>query len=579
MKSTKKPSVKKPVQPRKSKKVAAVVDEIIVPQPPAQEVSATQPEPVLDLDNPIYERPTQLLVIVLVLGWMFDFLFWKQGIGVNFSIFLTVCLLGGVYWLLSNKILPAKNSLWLLIPFLFFAVITFLKQEPLTISLAFTFTLLSAGLLASSYVGGRWYQYKLSDYVYKFFLLIGDMISASISYFYKAQRIQDKTDSGKSGFPIWAMLRGLLIALPIVVCFGSLLAAGDVVFKEKLDEFLELDDLSENIFRITVILFYAYLLAGTFIHSALKSGDDKLMTEDKPSIKPFIGFTESAVILGSVSILFLAFVVVQFQYFFGGETNIGVEGYTYSQYARRGFNELITVAFFSLVMILGLSTVTKRENEAQKKMYSGLSVALVSFVLVILVSAYQRISLSIGWHGFSRLRLYPRIFLIWLAVLFVAVVVLEIIRKERFFTFAAVLASVGFAVSLTFVNIDAAIVKHNIPRTLHGKNLNVGHLASLSLDAVPSLTEAFYSNSYPQSIHEGIGAILTCYLYYDSKPGAYDNDWRSFNFSRWQAHIALDEVEPSLQSYSILDDDYPLQIRTPGNELYECREYSNREEE
>ena len=117
--------------------------------------------------------------------------------------------------------------------------------------------------------------------------------------------------------------------------------------------------------------------------------------------------------------------------------------------------------------------------------------------MVISFLAYQRISLGIDWHGFSRFRLYPRIFLIWLGILLVAVVVLEIFQRERYFAFVAVLASMGFAVTLTLVNVDAATVKHNVFRAWHGKNLNTPHLASLSTDAVPALAEEFLSPSLP----------------------------------------------------------------------------------
>ena len=531
-------------------------------------------------DSRIYKHPAQLLILALILGWAIDFLFWKHTAGINFAIFMLLCLLGGLYWLFSNGLKPDRKSLWLLIPFLFFAVVTFLRQEPLTIFLAFTFTLLSVGLFGSSYIGGRWYQYGLLHYLYKFFLLISDMFAALASYIPKVQRIEANPQSGKSEFPVWGLLRGLLFAFPIVICFGSLLAAGDLVFKEKLNDFLNLGDLSENIFRGILILFYAYILAGMLIHAALKSKDESLVGEDKPVLRSFLGFAESTVILGSVSVLFLAFVVVQFQYFFGGETNIGVEGYTYSQYARRGFNELVTVAFFSLVLILGLSSISRRDSESQKRIYSSLSVALAVLVVVILVSAYQRISLGIDWHGFSRLRLYPRVFLVWLGFLFVTVVVLEIVREERYFAFAAILASVGFAASLTWVNVDAATVRHNVPRTLHGKNLNVAHLASLSSDAVPALAHEFYSESYPQNVHEGIGAALTCYLDNDSNYEKTMSDWRSFNLSRWRAHNALQNAEKYLQHYGINDArSWDVKVRTPSNVWYECDYYSGSEEE
>jgi hypothetical protein len=547
------------------------VDEVVIPVPAPS-------EPVIEQE--IYKFPVRLLGIVLFLGWSIDYLFWKQDLGVNFPIFMALGVIVGTLWLLSNGMSPARGSLWLMLPFLFFAVVTFLRQEPLTIFLAFTFALLSAGLYASSYAGGRWPLYSLTDYFYKSLLLLGDILTGLAVYAPKAQKAQKNLEVDKKGFPIWALLRGLLIALPIVTCFAALLAAGDVVFEQKLDDFLDLDDLAENVWRGILILVYAYVLAGVFIHAALKSKDVSLMGESKPILKPFLGFTESAVILGSVSILFLAFVAVQFQYFFGGETNIGVEGYTYSQYARRGFNELITVAFFSLVLILGLSALVRRETELQKRVYSWLSVAVVALVLVILTSAYQRISLGIDWHGFSRLRLYPRVFLIWLGLLLVTVVILEIFRKERFFALAALVASAGFAVSLTLVNVDAATVKHNVPRTLQGKNLNVAHLASLSSDAVPALSAQFYSEAYPESVHEGLGAALTCYLHFDSLNDEKDNDWRSFNYSRWKAHTTLQWAEQYLQDYGIDDKQWwDVKVRTPSDIWYDCKYFSSAEED
>ena len=197
--------------------------------------------------------------------------------------------------------------------------------------------------------------------------------------------------------------------------------------------------------------------------------------------------------------------------------------------------------------------------------------------MVILVSEYQRISLAIDWHGFSRLRLYPRIFLIWLGILLVAVVLLEIYRRERYFAFAAVLASLGFAISLTLVNVDVAIVKHNVPRVLQGKNLNVAHLASLSLDAVPALADEYFSKSLPTSAHEGVGAALSCYKFYQYAPGDSAKNWRSFNLSQWQAQKALEKVRPYLVGYYMKTK--TGKVHTPSNAVYECHYYESSREE
>ena len=566
-------SKKQPSTDAKAIAVPAAQESIL--QPAVQASSAKSEEKAL-LEKINLKRPTLLWVIALLLGWAFDFLFWKQSIGLNFALFLALSLLIGFLLLYLEEYKPSRTSLWLLLPFGFFVVMTFVRQEPLTMFLAYAFTLFLLGLFTTSYLGGHWPLYRLSDYFYKFVLLIGDMIFRPFGFFRQTQRTASESGVERKSLPIAGILRGLLIALPILLCFGSLLASADVVFSQKLTDFFDTEKLSEYMRRIFLIVLLAYLLAGIFLHAAIRSNDEKITHDDKPIIKPFLGFTESAVVLGSVSILFLMFVVVQFQYFFGGETNIGVQGYTYSQYARRGFNELVVVAFFSLVMILGLSTITRRENDVQKKVYSGLSVGVVGLVMVILVSAYQRISLAIDWHGFSRLRLYPRIFLIWLGILLVAVVILEIYRRERYFAFAAVLASLGFAISLSLVNVDGAIVKHNIPRVLQGKNLNVAHLSSLSVDAVPALVDEYFS--MPESAREGVGAILACYRYSESRPHISEENWRSFNFSKWQAHQALSKIRPYLAGYIIKYDRWPERVRTPSGALCDCM-YTGRAQE
>jgi len=363
------------------------------------------------------KNPDRLWFVVLVIGFLYDFLFWDQLIGVNYVLFILTLLLGAALLFLQARVRPARSSLWLLIPVVIFSFLTFIYQEPLTKGLAFTFSLLSLFLLVISYQGGRWPEYSLADYFQRSIILGINMFTGGILFVNQVQKEQKESDIPQKKTYIWAILRGFLIALPFIILFSALFSSADLVFEQKLADFLdhfEIDDIGEYIQRLFIILFIAYLTAGTILHTATKGKDEKLFREGKYVLKPFLGITETAVVLGCVTALFAIFVGIQFQYFFGGEANIGVEGYTYSQYARRGFSELIWVAFINLIMLLGLGTVTKREADIERRIFSGLSIAIVSLVMVILISAYHRIMLGIGWHGFSRLRLYPRIFLIWL---------------------------------------------------------------------------------------------------------------------------------------------------------------------
>jgi len=525
-------------------------------------------------------NPTKLWIVVFALGWLFDFLFWKMNPGVNFAIFVTACVTAAFYLLLSDGLRPNRTSLGLIPLFGFFAAVTFIRAEPMTTFLAYTFTLLTMTLLAVSYLGGRWISYTLVDYFGKSISLAGSMIARPIMFVTEFRKEQAEAGIQPPKRNIMPVVRGLLIALPIVAVFASLLSSADVVFGQRLEDLIEwfrLDNLPELIFRFVYIMVIGYVLAGVVLHASTQSKDEKLASEDKSLFPPFLGNVEATIVLGSVVALFAAFVMVQFQYFFGGTTNINVEGYTYAEYARRGFGELVTVAFFALLMLLTLSAVTKRETETQRRLFSGLGVALVLLLLVMLFSAFKRLTLYEEAYGFSRLRTYTHVFLLWIGLLLVATIALEILRKEHLFTFAMLVASFGFAASLPILNVDAFIVGQNVQREIHSQAVTVGldaqYFLGLSDDAIPELVAAYRNPSLPDPLHETIGASLACIRY---ERGIDDREipWQSFHFATRNADKALVSVRNDLNKYDLEDDAYyPVSVTTPSGEKFPCSPY------
>lgn len=509
---------------------------------------------------------------VLVLGWTFDLLFWDRIIGVNFVIFNLILVIGEVALLVWNGVKPANRNALLLIPWLAFMWMTLLRQEPLTLMLAYIFALLPLVTFFLSYAGGKWSAYIVEDYIVKGLLWCFSLISSPIGLIEK-KKAEAKASRDPAKPSQWKpVLRGLLMGIPILIIFTSLLASADVVFESKvhyLTDKVFSEHIWEYILRFGVIWLIAYVLIGIFLYAAEKSGEEKLIGLEKPLIQPFLGFTEAAVVLGCVIALFITFVLIQFKYFFGGMQNIGVQGYTYSQYARQGFNEMIMVAVFTLILMLGLNAFTRRSTRTQGWIYSGLCLLMTALVIVILVAAFQRISLAIDWHGYSRLRLYPQIFLVWLGVLLAAVAVLEVLHRERYVTLAAFIVSMGFALSLGVFNVDAAIVRHNIERIAQGKHINYPHLASLSIDAVPALVEEFQNPALSQADHESVGAVLKCYTYHDYTLEAPNLYWQVFNFSRDRARRGLMAIQPELASYSI-NNLGRVRAKTPSDLLVYC---------
>ncbi len=522
-------------------------------------------------------KSTKLWIIVFVLGWLFDFLFWKQAPGINFAIFATACLTAAFYLLLSDGLRPSRTSLILISLFGFFAAVTVIRAESMTIFLAYSSTLLMMTLLAVSYLGGRWYLYTSIDYVSKFVQLFGSLLARPITFMNDIRKAQMETGVQPAKRNIWPVVRGVVIALPIIAIFASLLASADAIFGQRLTgiiKWFNIENLPELIFRLVYIVIIGYALAGVVLHAATESKDEKISNEDRPFILPFLGYIESTIVLGSVIALFLAFVIIQFQYFFGGTSNIHIDGFTYAEYARRGFGELVTVAFFALLLFLTFSAITKRDTETQRKIFSGLGVTLVALLLVMLVSAYQRLGLYEAAYGFSRLRTYTHVFLIWIGLLLIVTIALEILRKERMFMFAMLIVALGFAMSLPILNVDAFIVSQNIQREIrtqknNNADLDAQYFLDLSDDAVPAMVKAYRTPSLPAPVREKVGAALAC-VQYTRGLDTRELPWQSFQFSAFNADKALVLIKNDLKGYVVDEKEFPNKVTTPTGEEFYC---------
>jgi hypothetical protein len=184
--------------------------------------------------------------------------------------------------------------------------------------------------------------------------------------------------------------------------------------------------------------------------------------------------------------LFAAFVAIQFTYLFGGVRNVTEAGYTFADYARRGFFELLTVAILTMLLVLGLNWLTRRENKGQIRLFNGLGSLLVGLVLVLLVSAWRRMALYEAAFGYTELRLIVYVCMAWLALTLVWFLLTLWLRPDRF-AIGALLAVMGVVGTLNLVNPDAFIARQNLDRYVQTADLDAVYLASLSDDAVPQL--------------------------------------------------------------------------------------------
>lgn len=517
-----------------------------------------------------------LWYVALLVGWAFDILYWNKVPGISFFIHLTLILGALAFLTWKEGYRPPASSYYLVPLILTFSALTFLREEPFTRVLNHLLSLGFLGLLLLSMRGGRWFAYTLSDYIVSGLKLVLNIISLPFKMITSKEEEISEDEEGKPRQRGWKRiapyLRGILIALPLITFLAALLGEADPIFSnwlKDLIELLRLEKLPEYIMRLVLISFWTFLAAGGLLYALVKSQDEKLVGIDQPWPPRFLGSTETTIIMGAINLLYFSFVTIQFKYFFGGEKNISLDGYTYAEYARRGFGELLAVAFFTLFIIMVLSSITKRETKPNRITFSVLTGAMTAFIGVILVSSLQRLALYEAAYGFSRLRTYSHLCILWVGILFLAVLGLEIAQKHRYFTLASLAAVAGFVLTMNLVNVDGLITRRNIQRLeVEKAALDTHYLHTLSEDAIPTLIEKWEDPFLSKREKDEIAAVLACRAF--TLAEVNHQKWQSFTLPVYRARKALDENSEIWEDIKLWEDKYGITYTKGGVKKFYC---------
>ncbi|HWI53302.1 MAG TPA: DUF4173 domain-containing protein [Symbiobacteriaceae bacterium] len=338
-----------------------------------------------------------------------------------------------------------------------------------------------------------------------------------------------------------AVGRGLLIAVPLLLLFGALFVAADAVFAQMTDRVVSFVD-GDVFSHILLAMVWGGLAAG-FLRAALLGKEPKLPEAGRPASLSF-GAIETGVVLGLLNALFLAFVVVQFRYFFGGAALVeATTGLTYAEYARKGFFELVGVSALVLPLLLALHWLVPAEVAAAQRLFRTLAGALVALLFVIMASAVQRMLLYQGEYGLTEQRLYATVFMGWLAVLFVWFIATVMRDRRGRFVFGAVVSGFVLLAGLHLANPNGLIVRTNLARAAQGKPFDAAYAASLGPDAAPYLVDALPTLAPEAQEIVAQGLLL-------SADRSIARDWRNWNWSRHQALQVVEANRDALESWA-----------------------------
>ena len=277
------------------------------------------------------------------------------------------------------------------------------------------------------------------------------------------------------------ILRGAIVAVPVLIVFTTLLASADDVFAN----FLLLDDVPTVFSHVLLTVVVSLLLFGFVSHAAHVTP-----TPDDPRNIRVLGPVEVTMILGSLAALFSAFVATQVVVAAGGARHVlETEGLTQSEHARDGFFQLLWVAGLAVALVGGLRAARVVEPENGRDRFTPLALLTLALTLVIAYVSSRRLGLYVESFGLTPLRFWALAGTAGIALLIVtyAISISGWRSSSDWFPGVAIVVAAMFTLGLNVVNPDVRVAEYNMGRST---TVDVDTLGSLSDDAIETMIDA-----------------------------------------------------------------------------------------
>lgn len=398
-----------------------------------------------------------------------------------------------------------------------------IRADPALTTVTVGMILVLMSLAASYSATGQLFNSKVRQFA-------GHLGTMSVEWIFGLSMIKKLLQAASANRRGAALLRGLLVAVPVVIVFGLLLASADGVFAS----FLLLGSIDVAFGHLVLTLIVAIGLMGVVSRGA----------SDSEPIESFadlrrLGRVEVKMVLGSVVVLFAAFVVTQVVVALGGADHVlETEGLTQADHARRGFFQLLAVAGLSMALVATLRAVRviDTSNDPSPDRFRLLALLTLGLTIVIAGVSVQRLLLYVGSFGLTPDRLWA---LVGAGAIGVAIVIYALsiggFKAEQSW-YPAVVLVLGFAVvvGLNVMNPHATIATYNISEFGGSEQLDANSLSRLSNDATSTIVSRL------SDVQDSQGQLVSSLCSQRDRDTSYG--FLEYNRAEVSADNALDEL-------------------------------------
>ncbi len=335
-------------------------------------------------------------------------------------------------------------------------------------------------------------------------------------------------------------LLGAVCALPVLCAVVPLLIRSDAAFDSLVSSVFSDIGTAVGQLILTLVLL-------PFVLSFALSLRRRDVTPAPERARKGLDTAFVAVFLSVISVVYVVYLVSQLAYFFEAfRGNLPAGWDDYSEYARRGFFELCAVAGINLALLFFTVILARKKENRLPGALRGLGVFITLFTLLLIGTAEAKMALYIGRYGMTVLRLGTGAFMVFMAVVFVAVGLRLFTPKVRVLQVAAVTAALVLLV-LGLGNINGVVAKYNYDAYVSGKldSIDTYYLSELGPEGayyLGKLTEREKDN--PALCY--VLAEQMYYRYTEFYECTYDWDE-----SQWQFKTPLTRTSRKLSQFSL----------------------------
>ncbi|MGI5888915.1 MAG: DUF4153 domain-containing protein [Oscillospiraceae bacterium] len=357
---------------------------------------------------------------------------------------------------------------------------------------------------------------------------------------------------GKAG-KLSKVLLGIACSVIPLIIIVQLLVSADAAFEGFVD----------NVFGDPVTLLIKVLvgLAAVPFFLSYALGLQKTCQRVSPEKSGNRGMDPTAVnsFLTMISVCYLFYLFSQTAYFFSAFRGMlpAGEDLTPAAYARRGFFEMCAIAGINLLIVLLTSGLSKKAEGRLNGFTKALDTFISIFTLVIIATALSKMVLYMDRFGLTQKRIQTSAFMIFLGVVFLALIVRLYVRKVPVFKISAAAAAV-IIMAMGFSNIDARIAEYNTDAYLSGKleTVDVYSISSMGLEGAQSLIDIIHSGSPEADEARDELFNIVCGYYDIDNSGdktVFTRSMKEFGYWRLSDEIGYEAIENYLEEDDFRD--------------------------